>query len=279
MPEAGSFRENWLRPFFFYGNNWLSLLGAAVTTASAMVLIGFWIISVFGHGGSSNPYLGIIFDLLLPGVFVLGLVLILAGIVVRRSYLLSTDQVPSFFPEVSIHDPVFRHGLDIVIVATFVNVIIVGIGCYRGVAYMDTVSFCGASCHVMAPENTAYHVSSHAGVACTECHVAPGTAGYIHAKLNGTNQLFMVLVDHYPKPIMADHKVPAANVTCLHCHDAHVDMGDKLIVDKAYADDVLNTKTTRNQAWSCARLVVLNSCTIFFRCCARSSRNTAPTTA
>ncbi len=243
MPKAGSFREEWLRPFFFYGNNWLSLLGGAITTASAMVLVGFWIVSVFGHGGSSNPYLGILFDLLLPGVFVFGLVLILAGIIVRRAHLLSTGQVPSFFPEVSIHDPVFRHGLDFVVIATVVNFVIVGIACYRGVAYMDTVSFCGTTCHVMAPENAAFHVSAHAGVACTDCHVAPGTAGYVHAKLNGTKQLFMVLVNRYPKPIMADDKVPAASATCLHCHNAHVDMGDKLRVDTAYADDAANTQT------------------------------------
>jgi len=244
MPNAASIRENWLRPFFFYGNNWLSLLGGGITTASAMVLVGFWVVAVFGHGGSSNPYLGILFDLLLPGVFVLGLVLILVGIVVRRSYLLSTDQVPSFFPEVSIHDPIFRHGLDIVVVATFINFIIVGIGCYRGVAYMDTVSFCGNTCHVMAPEAAAYHVSSHSGVACTECHVAPGTAGYIHAKVNGTKQLFMVMTDHYPRPIMADHKVPVASATCLNCHDVHTEMGDKLLVTESFADDAANTQTS-----------------------------------
>jgi hypothetical protein len=244
MPKAGSFREDWLRPFFFYGNNWLSLLGGAITTASAMVLIGFWIVSVLGHSGSSNPYLGILFDLLLPGIFVAGLLLILIGIVVRRTYLLSTDQIPSFFPEVSIHDPVFRHGLDIVVVATVINFVIVGIGCYRGVAYMDTVSFCGSTCHVMSPENAAYHVSSHSGVACTECHVAPGTAGYVHAKLNGTKQLFMVMVNHYPKPIMADNKVPVASATCLNCHNAHVELGDKLLVTPSFADDAANTQTS-----------------------------------
>jgi hypothetical protein len=244
MPDAGSFRENWLRPFFFYGNNWLSLVGGAITTASAMVLVGFWAVRVLGHGGSSNPYLGILFDLLLPGIFVMGLVLILVGILVRRAYLLSTDQVPSFFPEVSLQDPMFRHGLDIVVVVTFINFIIVGIGCYRGVAYMDTVSFCGATCHVMAPENAAYHVSSHAGVACTDCHVAPGTLGYVHAKLNGTKQLFMVVTDHYPRPIMADHKVPVASATCLNCHDARVEMGDKLRVTQSFADDAANTQTS-----------------------------------
>jgi hypothetical protein len=244
MPDPGSFRENWLRPFFFYGNNWLSLLGGAVTTASALVLVGFWIVSVLGHGGSSNPYIGILFELLLPGVFVFGLVLILAGLLIRRAYLRSTDQVPSFFPEVSLHDPVFRHGLDFVVVATAINFIIVGIACYRGVAYMDTVSFCGGTCHVMAPENAAYHVSSHAGVACTDCHVAPGTAGYVHAKLNGTAQLYMVLVGHYPKPIMADHKVPVASATCLHCHNSRAEMGDKLLVTQAFGDDAANTATS-----------------------------------
>jgi predicted CXXCH cytochrome family protein len=243
MAKAGSFREEWLRPFFFYGNNWLSLLGGAITTASAMVLVGFWVVSVLGHGGSANPYLGILFDLLLPGIFVMGLVLILIGIVVRRRHLVSTDQVPNFFPEVSIHDPVFRHGLDIVVVATAINFVIVGIGCYRGVAYMDTVSFCGNTCHVMAPENAAYHVSSHSGVACTECHVAPGTAGYVHAKVNGTKQLLMVLADHSPRPIMADHKVPVASATCMNCHNPHVEMGDKLLVTQSFGDDAANTQT------------------------------------
>ncbi len=244
MPKAGSFRDGWLRPFFFYGNNWLSLLGGAITTASAMVLVGFWIVGVLGHSGSSNPYLGILFDLLLPGVFVVGLALILAGLLVRRGYLRSTDQVPSFFPEVSIHDPIFRHGLDFVVVATFINFIIVGVACYRGVAYMDTVSFCGATCHVMAPENAAYHISSHSDMACTECHVAPGTAGYVHAKLNGTAQLFMVLTEHYPKPIMADHKVPVASATCLNCHNPNVEKGDSLLVTSTFGDDVTNTPTS-----------------------------------
>jgi len=244
MPDAGSFRKEWLRPFFFYGNNWLSLLGGAITTASAMVLVGFWIVSFFGHGGSSNPYLGIIFELILPGIFVAGLVTILIGILTRRSYLVATDQVPSFFPEISIHDPVLRHGLDFVVVATLINFAIVGTACYRGVAYMDTVSFCGSTCHVMLPENTAYHISSHAGVACTECHVAPGTAGYLHAKVNGTKQLLEVVFRNYPTPIMAENKLPAAATTCLGCHDPQSFIGDKLRVSSAYADDEANSQTS-----------------------------------
>jgi nitrate/TMAO reductase-like tetraheme cytochrome c subunit len=244
MANPASFRESWIRPFLFYGNNPLSLIGGAITTASAMVLIGFWVVSAFGHGGSSNPYLGIILDLILPAIFVVGLLLIPIGIAVRRSYLRATDQVPSVFPEISIHDPIFRRGIEFVLVATVINFVIVGTASYRGVAYMDTVSFCGATCHVMAPEFTAYHVSSHAGVACTECHVAPGTAGYIHAKLNGTNQLFMVLTNNYPKPIMAEDKVPVASTTCLNCHNIKAQFGEKLHITTSFADDLTNSRTT-----------------------------------
>ena len=68
-------KQEWLEPFLFFGNNLLSLIGGALTTASAFVLVGFWIVSIFGHGGSTNPYLGIVLDLFLPGLFVLGLVL------------------------------------------------------------------------------------------------------------------------------------------------------------------------------------------------------------
>jgi hypothetical protein len=244
MPNPSRFREDWLRPFFFYGNNRLSLLGGAITTASAMVLIGFWVVSVFGHGGSSNPYLDIVFDLILPGIFVAGLCLILIGIVVRRSYLDATKQVPSFFPEVSLKDPMFRHGLDSVAIATLINFVIVGAACYRGVAYMDTVSFCGATCHVMKPEFTAYHGSPHSGVPCVECHVVPGPVGYAHVKLNGTKQMFMTLFHDYPRPIMAEDKVPAASSTCLNCHDAKRFIGDTLKVETSFADDEKNSETS-----------------------------------
>jgi hypothetical protein len=109
---------------------------------------------------------------------------------------------------------------------------------------MDTVSFCGSTCHVMLPENTAYHISSHSGVACTECHVAPGTAGYVHAKVNGTRQLLEVIFRNYPRPIMADNKVPAAAVTCLGCHNPATFAGDKLWVSSSYADDKTNSQTS-----------------------------------
>src|ERR1700689_4229618 len=76
LPLLQKFREGWLRPALFFGNNPASLVGGALTTASAMTLIGFWVVDILGHGGSSNPYVGIIFDLILPALFVIPLILI-----------------------------------------------------------------------------------------------------------------------------------------------------------------------------------------------------------
>ncbi len=227
----------------FLGNNPVSLIGGAITSASAMTLIGFWIVAVLGHGGSNNPYLGIIFDLCLPAVFLFGLALIPVGIWFRHRRLKAAGQLPSAFPVINFSDPVFRHGVDFVIVATLINFVIVGTASYRGVAYMDTTSFCGQACHVMKPEFAAYHFASHAGVACTDCHVAPSVPGYVHAKVNGTVQLLMVVLHNYPRPVMADGKVPAAQYTCIHCHNPERLATDKLLVSSTYGDDAKNSVT------------------------------------
>jgi hypothetical protein len=95
----------------------------------------------------------------------------------------------------------------------------------------------------MAPEWTAYPVSTHSGVACTECHIAAGIPGFVHAKLNGTKQFFMVMRNDYPRPIMADNKVPPARATCLNCHNPNAYTGDKLLTKTSYGDDAKNSMT------------------------------------
>src|SRR5579883_1902249 len=243
MTPLGRFKRNWLQPLIFLGNNPISLIGAGLTTASALVLIGFWVVDAFGHGGPSNPYIGIIIDLCLPGLFVFGLLLVPIGVWFRRRRLRAVGQLPSVYPRIDLSDPVFRHAVDFVVIATFINFVIVGTASYRGVAYMDTSNFCGQACHVMAPEWAAYAVSSHAHVACTECHIASGIPGFIHAKVNGTKQLFQVMFDTYPRPIMAENKVPAARTTCLNCHNPEKYIGDRLLIKTSYGDDEKNSVT------------------------------------
>ena len=233
-----------LRLVLFYGNNWTSLIGGAITSASAVVLVGFWVIEIFGHGGSRNPYLGIIFDLFLPGLFVLGLLLIPVGIGLRRRQLKALGQIPSVYPRIELRDPVFRRGIEIVLVATFINFVIVGTASYRGVSYMDSPNFCGQSCHVMAPQWAAYQVSPHSHVACAECHIGSGLSAAVQAKINGTKQLTEVTFHTFPRPILAPLSVlRPARATCEECHSPTRFVGEKLLVETMYGDDEKNSVT------------------------------------
>ena len=243
VPLFQKFRENWVRPALFFGNNPISLAGGAITTASGITMIGYWLEQMFGRP-NDNPYLGIIFFLILPGLFVLGLALIPVGVFLRRKKLQKAGQIPAEFPKVDFNDRIFRHGVDIVLVATIVNLLVVSVASYRGAAYMDSPQFCGQSCHVMHPEYTAYKISAHSHVACVDCHIGSGAQAYFSAKVNGTKQLIEVSLHNYPTPIPSPvRNLRPARVICEGCHTPARFVGEKLLVKSSFADDEQNTET------------------------------------
>jgi len=248
------FREDWLRPALFFGNNPISLAGGAITTASGITMISYWLAELTGHL-SNNPYLGIIFFLILPALFILGLALIPVGVLLRRRKLQKAGLIPAEFPRIDLNDRIFRHGLDIVLVATVVNFLIVATASYHGAEYMDSPQFCGSSCHVMNPELTAYKIGSHSHVTCVECHIGAGAEAYFSAKVNGTKQLVEVsfhplaplaprLVPNYPTPIPSPvTSLRPARYTCEACHTPTRFDGDKLLVKSSFADDEQNSES------------------------------------
>jgi nitrate/TMAO reductase-like tetraheme cytochrome c subunit len=248
------FRENWLRPALFFGNNPVSLAGGAITTASGITMISYWLAELSGHL-SDNPYLGIIFFLILPGVFLLGLALIPVGVLARRRKLQKAGQIPAAFPQIDLNDRIFRHGIDIVLVFTIVNFLVVATASYHGAEYMDSPQFCGRSCHVMTPEYTAYQISPHSHVACVECHIGAGAQAYFSAKVNGTKQLIEVsfhpmaklapkIIPNYPTPIPSPvTSLRPARYTCEACHTPTRFDGDKLLVKSSFADDEQNSES------------------------------------
>ena len=237
------FRESWVRPALFFGNNPISLAGGAITTASGVTMIGYWLVEIFGRP-NDNPYLGIIFFLLLPALFIAGLILIPVGVVLRRRTLQKAGQIPAEFPKIDLNDRIFRHGLDIVLVTTIVNLLVVAMASYRGAAYMDSPQFCGQSCHVMHPEYTAYKISAHSHVDCVACHIGSGAASYFAAKVNGTKQLLEVSFNRYPTPIPSPvENLRPARYICEGCHTPARFVGEKLLVKSNFADDEKNTET------------------------------------
>lgn len=238
------FKENWLQPLFFYGNNPLTLIGSSITTASAVIWWTFWIMDLI-NSALNNPYLGLIFFFLLPILFIVGLVMIAIGVYLRREKLRKAGEVPTIYPTLDLNNPVFRHGVIIVLVATVANVVIVGTSTYQGVSYMDSSEFCGESCHVMHPQWVAYQHSPHSHVACVECHVGSGFNSYVRAKMQGTRQLFEVTFHDYPRPITVPlNALRPARATCEQCHNPRRFTGDRLVVLNTYGDDAQNTKST-----------------------------------
>jgi len=237
--------KDWARLLFYLSQNTLSLTGVVLTTSSAITLIGFWMYD-FMLPGPPHPYVGILLFLILPGIFVFGLLLIPIGIVLRRRQLQQTEELPAVYPAVDLNTPVVRNSILFIGLATIVNIMIFGLASYKGVSYMDTTTFCGQTCHtVMAPEFSAYQNSPHSRVECVECHIGPGAGWFIRSKLSGLRQVFAVAFHTYDRPIPSPVKyLRPARDTCEHCHWPQRFSGDKFILKTSYKDDEKNTPLT-----------------------------------
>ncbi|MGA7575576.1 MAG: NapC/NirT family cytochrome c [Terriglobales bacterium] len=236
---------DWLQPIYFLGQNPVTLTGAVVTTSTALTSIAFWFYDIF-LPGPPHPYVGLLVFLILPGIFILGLLLIPLGIWLRRRSLRERGTLPGTYPAVDLGLPVVRRTLEYVGVATLLNLLIVGTASYRGVEYMDSTNFCGKTCHtVMDPEYSAYQNSPHSRVACVECHIGPGAGWFVKSKLSGLRQVFAVTFHTYSRPIPSPVKyLRPARETCEQCHWPQRFTGDKFLVNTSYKDDEKNTPQT-----------------------------------
>ncbi|MBI5549112.1 MAG: NapC/NirT family cytochrome c, partial [Deltaproteobacteria bacterium] len=174
--------------FISYTRNLMSLMGAVLVTASAVLFLAFFGLELLGFEG--GPYLGIISFLVLPALFVFGLLLIPVGAWrARRRARRKQSGVPSL-PVFDLNQPRIRRGVLAFAGLTALNLVILSLAAYKGVEVMDSVSFCGKACHtVMEPEYTAYQRSPHSRVRCTECHIGPGAPWFVKSKLSGAWQL------------------------------------------------------------------------------------------
>ena len=234
--------RDWAQPIYYLGQNPITLTGAVVTTSTALTTIAFWFYDVF-LPGPPHPYIGLLVFLILPGIFVLSLLLIPLGIWLRRRSLLASGELPEIFPAIDLGLPVVRRTLEYVAAATVLNLLIVGTASYRGVQYMDSTEFCGQTCHrVMDPEFTAYQNSPHSRVDCVACHIGPGASWFVRSKLSGLRQVFAVTFHTYSRPIPSPVKyLRPARETCEQCHWPQRFTGGKFLVNTSYKDDEKNT--------------------------------------
>lgn len=234
-----------MREFFIsLTQNTVSLLGAAITTVTALIFVALFALELVGFHG--NPYLGILAYLVLPALFICGLVLIPIGVALhrrRQRKAAEAGKEPPAFPVIDLNSPTTRRNVLIFLGFTGVNLVLLSTATYKGVETMESTEFCGQACHsVMEPEYTAYLGSPHARVGCVECHIGPGAPWFVKSKLSGAWQVVSVNLDLYPKPIPTPiENLRPARETCEQCHWPSQFVGDRLKVLPKYQGDEQNT--------------------------------------
>src|SRR6185295_3430875 len=137
-------------------SNWISWSGAILTTLSFMAFVTT-LIYLLLHGSAHGPYVGLFAFIALPGLFVVGIVIIPLGLLIyRKQYEARMQMVAQRSMNV----------MRLLGVLTLVNLATVGTAGYESVQYMDSQQFCGMVCHkVMLPTYRTYVDAPHAHVA------------------------------------------------------------------------------------------------------------------
>jgi hypothetical protein len=222
----------------------ISVVGMVVTTISAVVFLVVFLADLFGF--HTNPYIGILFFIVLPALFLAGLVLIPLGAWIERRRRKAGKAPRTLnWPRLDLNEPSQRRWAVGVFTLTMANVVIVSLAAYRGVEYMDSVQFCGQVCHgVMKPEFVAYQDGPHSRVACVRCHIGPGASSFARAKVSGLRQVLAVARGNYTRPIEAPvQDMRPAREVCEQCHWSEKFHGDKIRRISEYADDEKNTES------------------------------------
>lgn len=222
----------------------LGFLGACVTTVAGVLLVILIGMELMGMEG--NPYLGIVTFLILPALFVGGLLMMPLGHYLEGKRRARAGAADAVFPRLDLNDPRTRNRFVLFLGVTLLNVVILVVALARGIEFMDSVQFCGETCHaVMAPELTAHQDSPHARVRCVDCHIGPGASWFVRSKLSGTRQVFATLFHTYPTPIPTPvHNLRPSRDTCEQCHWPEKFHGTNIAVRTKYDEDEANTPLT-----------------------------------
>jgi hypothetical protein len=225
--------------------NAITIFGAALTTTGAVLFLAFFLLDLVGM--HSNPYVGMLFFLVCPGLFVAGLVIMPIGMwFAHRRRAAGEKAWRPTWPKIDLNEAVQRRAVLVFFASTVANILIVAVAAYSGIEYMDSPQFCGRLCHeVMEPEFAGYQEGAHSRVACIQCHIGPGAPWFVKSKLSGLRQVYAVTFNTHSRPIPSPvTDLRPARDTCEQCHWPEKFHGDKIRAVRTYGDDEANTAST-----------------------------------
>lgn len=222
--------------------NPISMIGAGIALVTLGSILIFFLMDVLGY--TQSPYLGIFTYMILPGIMIVGLLLIPLGMLLERRRRRKHQGEARRYMTLDLNEPRHRMAVLVFTVGTMLLVVLSAAGTYQAYTYSESVEFCGEVCHtVMYPEYMAYQHSPHARVPCAECHIGEGADWFVKAKISGAYQVYSVIFEKYHRPIAT----PIANLrpareTCEECHWPSKFSSDKKLTKVYFPMDTLGAE-------------------------------------
>ena len=224
--------------------NPITFTGLAISAISFGLIIFLFILEFFAD--DPHPYMGILAFIILPGILIIGLLLVAVGIIREKRRETLGFSRGGRFPEVNLNDPKQLRIIIIFSTGTLILLLFSAFGSYKAYEYTESDSFCGTICHeVMEPEYTAYLSSPHSRVGCVKCHIGSGASWFVQAKISGAYQVYSVLFNKYSRPIPTPvHELRPAEGTCEHCHSPEHFFSEIKYSSDYFLYDEINTKSS-----------------------------------
>ena len=119
----------------------VAVAGAVIATVAAVVFIALAIAVVVGL--LDNPYAGLVVFIVIPALFVLGLVLVPLGMWLQQRKMRSHPEAVAEWSVIDFRKPRVRRITLAVIALSAVNLVILLLAGYGTLHWMESPSFCG----------------------------------------------------------------------------------------------------------------------------------------
>jgi len=224
--------------------NPITFTGLAISAISFGLIIFLFILEFFAD--DPHPYMGILAFIILPGILIIGLLLVAVGIIREKRRETLGISRGGRFPVVNLNDPKQMRMTVILSTGMLLLLLFSAFGSFKAYEYTESDSFCGTICHeVMEPEYVAYLSSPHSRVGCVKCHIGSGASWFVKAKISGAYQVYSVLFNKYSRPIPTPvHELRPAEGTCEHCHSPQHFFSEIKYSSDYFLYDEKNTKSS-----------------------------------
>ncbi len=218
-------------------NNKTTKWGIYLSVISFFVILG---LLIFAGNIDEWTVAGILSFVGLVVVWIVGLIMIPLGM--SKTEKKNSPEGKSSILNLS--NPKYRNAFYVFGLVFVVFLLVTTAGAYKSYHYMESVKFCGTTCHVtMEPEYTAHAKMAHADAKCADCHIGEGVTGFLASKVEASKELIAIVTGTVPHPIYANEGIhEVAKEACEQCHWSQKFQPDRRLKHIHFLRDEDNTE-------------------------------------